>query len=51
MKLAEQYTNSGPWRARVGAKRVMKWLVKRARRQAERRDIENVPSRFTRGWH
>jgi hypothetical protein len=51
MKKAEQYTNSGPWRASRGVKAFMKWLVKRARRRAERRDPENVPARFTKGWY
>lgn len=43
MKQAEQisrcrYTGHSP-----RAKRILKWLVKRARRRAEKRDPENAP--------
>lgn len=55
MKKAMTYANTGPWRATAGEKRVLKYIVKRARRQAERIagqhcDHENVPIRFTKGW-
>lgn len=48
-----QYGSPRAWRrrhrstSRVDAKR----LANRQRRRAERRDPENVPTRFTRGWY
>lgn len=48
--MAEQLPH-GSWRARPGAKRWIKRLTHRQRRRAERRDPENVPARFTRGWY
>lgn len=39
------------WRATTGAKRWLKKLVRRQRRRAEKRDPEDVPARFTRGWY
>lgn len=44
----------GTWRARPGAKRWMKKVVRRARRRAERDDPENAPTRprhLIRGWY
>lgn len=34
-----------------GAKVYLKRLLRRARRRAERKDIENVPPRHTKGWY
>lgn len=51
MKKAEQYANSGPWAASSAVKRFLKRIVKRARRRAEKQDIENVSGKFTRGWY
>jgi hypothetical protein len=50
MKKAEKLPR-GTWRARPGAKRHMKRLVRRQRRRAEDKDPEDVPERFTRGWY
>lgn len=33
------------------ARRDAKRLLRRARRRAERKDIENVPPRHTKGWY
>lgn len=50
MKLAEKLPH-GWWRAAPSAKRWLKRLVRRQRRQCERRDPENVPARLTKGWY
>ncbi len=50
MKKAEKIPR-GTWRPAPSAKRWMKRLVRRMRRRAEARDMEDVPSRFTRGWY
>jgi len=50
VKTAEKLPR-GTWRARPGAKRWYKRVVRRQRRRAESRDPENVPERFTRGWY
>jgi len=50
MKKAEKLDH-GRMRPSPGAKRSGKKLVRRQRRRAEAKDPENVPTRFTRGYH